>query len=185
MILDKATILAAASEARSLYSYRIEGFLRFDSAETYDLFISHSFQDKELVIGLVQLFKKAGYKVYVDWIEDRKLDRENVNENTAKLIRERIKRSHGLAYISTSNIVHSKWCPWELGVSDGMHERACILPVMMSEFKGQEYLSLYPYIEYGRRDGYYSNDFVVIDQNDESKYIELRKWLSGNNPYKH
>lgn len=185
MILDRATILAAASEAKSQYTYRVDNLLRFDSTETYDLFISHSFKDKDLVIGLVQVFKIAGYKVYVDWIEDRELDRENVNEKTAKLIRERIKRSRGLAYISTSNIASSRWCPWELGVSDGMHGKACILPVMMSEFKGQEYLGLYPYLEYGKRDRYYRNDFIVIDQNDRSKYVMLQKWLEGDVPYMH
>lgn len=66
-----------------------------------------------------------------------------------------------------------------------MHGRACILPVMVSEFKGQEYLNLYPYLEYGKKDGYYRNDFIVIDQNDKSKYVELRKWLNGEVTCKH
>lgn len=62
MILDRETILAAAREAKSQYSYRINSLLRFDSSETYDLFISHSFRDKDLIIGLVQLFKKLDIK---------------------------------------------------------------------------------------------------------------------------
>lgn len=42
---------------------------KYNSLEKYDLFISHSYMDKELVEVLYQKFEGAGYKVYIDWKE--------------------------------------------------------------------------------------------------------------------
>ena len=89
--------------------------LFFSQKENYDLFLSHSYLDKALVLTLVDLFTKAGYYIYVDWIDDVQLDRRNVTASTANFIKTRIKQCKGLSYVSTSNIVSSKWCPWELG----------------------------------------------------------------------
>ena len=58
---------------------------------------------------------------------------------TANVIKKRISNCKGLSYIATRNIINSKWCPWELGLADGMlNGKSCILPVMeeSSTFKG-------------------------------------------------
>jgi hypothetical protein len=153
---------------------------KFNSTEQYDLFISHSFKDRELIIGLSYLFKMAGYKVYIDWIDDKGLDRNNVTAATAQLIKNRIRASKGMAYVSTANSTTSKWCPWELGVSDGLKGKVCILPVMNSSFKGQEYLGLYPFLDYERTQDKGRYEFWVNDQNDSNKYAPLRSWLQGS-----
>lgn len=163
--------------------------LYFSQKENYDLFLSHSYLDKALVLTLVDLFTKAGYYIYVDWIDDVQLDRRNVTASTANFIKTRIKQCKGLSYVSTSNIVSSKWCPWELGVADGLHDgKACILPILNqgNSYNGQEYLGLYPYIEYNRRNNSdYVYDFWVHDPKDRRKYIVLRNWLSGKQPFIH
>ena len=189
MILNEDRIRRAAEEARNqrkdnTYNYSAT---HFDTANAYDLFISHSFKDKDLVIGLYHLFTVAGYNVYIDWIDDPALDRNSVTAGTAATIRRRIACSKGLSYISTGNSTTSKWCPWELGVADGMHNRVCILPIMNStkNFKGQEYLGLYPYLAYERVEGQSRYDFWVFEQIDSRKYINLRTWLTGYNPYVH
>ena len=180
MILTQNMLLTATQESRSRFKYNSinESLTHFDSSAIYDLFISHSFQNKELVIGLMYLFEKTGYKVYIDWVNDSKLDRQNVTPNTAALIKLRIRQSKGTSYIATSNSSQSKWCPWELGISDGMTGRVCILPVMDSSFKGQEYLGLYPYLEYGLPNGE-ANEFYVVNQQYSWKSVSLRKWLIG------
>lgn len=180
MILSENQIRKAAQEAKSQRLDESELITKFSSAEQYDLFISHSFKNKELVIGLNHLFKMAGYKVYIDWIDDKGLDRNNVTATTAFLIKNRIRASKGMAYISTANSTTSKWCPWELGVSDGIKGKVCILPVMDSNFKGQEYLSLYPYLDYERTQDKSRYEFWVNDQNDSKKYVPLRSWLNGS-----
>lgn len=185
MILTESRIRQAAREASTHHIMIGESIMHFDADQRYDLFISHSFADRELVNGLYYLFNKADYKVYIDWIDDKNLSRKNVTPETARIIKNRIKASTGTAYISTSNSTNSKWCPWELGVADGMKDRVCILPVMESSFKGQEYLGLYPYLEYAQIQGKEKYDFWVHDQIDKEKYIILRRWLEGNLPYIH
>lgn len=152
----------------------------------FDIFLSHSSLDKRLVLTLVELFNKAGYSAYVDWIEDAELDRNNVTKNTAAILKNRMNDSIGLTYIATSNATNSKWCPWELGYFDGKKNSRCsILPVVESNtFVGQEYLGLYPYIEYEKTSGTGKYDFWVYDQGT-SKYVILRAWLEGHNPYQH
>lgn len=94
---------------------------------------------------------------------DAQLDRNAVNKKTSEVLRARMDASKSLAYVATSNVSQSKWCPWELGYEDGKTRGRCaILPVLdgsLSLFKGQEYLSLYPHIEYERRADVSSYDF--------------------------
>ena len=94
----------AAKTERVYEQFALAESFRYDGIDTYDLFISHSFSDKELVVGLRYLFNKAGYNVYIDWVDDRNLDRKNVTKATADVIKNRIKNSKALAYISTVNI---------------------------------------------------------------------------------
>lgn len=155
----------------------------------YDIFLSHSYLDREEVLSLVQLFNRCDYSVYVDWIEDYQLDRNNVSADTAELLRQRMNESRGLAYLATGNSTNSKWCPWELGYFDGKsgNARCCILPILnytSHTYQGQEYLGLYPYLQY---DKYADNDyydFWVHEQNS-SKYVPLRLWLNGTDPVSH
>ena len=129
------------------------------------------------------MFNNAGYSAHVDWIVDKNLDRNNVSPKTASIIKSRISHCKGLSYIATRNIVNSKWCPWELGLADGMiNGKSCILQVMeySATFKVLEYLGLYPYIEYEKIKGASTYEFWVVDQGDSSKYASLKSWLNGN-----
>lgn len=161
----------------------------FFSKNAYDIFLSHSYLDKSLVYTLVDLFNEAGYSVYVDWMVDTQLDRSNVTAKTAATLRERMDACNGLAYISTVNITSSKWCPWELGYMDGSKNGRCaILPIMEKDtyaFNGQEYLGIYPYIDYEKANNSDKYEFWVNDPKDRNMYVSLRKWLLGKEPYAH
>lgn len=157
-----------------------EGFV---AKKGYDIFISHSFLDKEMIYSLALLFKKDGFSVYIDWVQDSYLDRSHVTLKTAELVKDRIKQCKSLAYIATENVSKSKWCPWELGIGDGIHKgKACILPVLEDDeerFKGQEYLGLYPYIDYAATSISSTKHFWITDPQNEHKYIYLKDWLNG------
>ena len=146
----------------------------------YDIFLSHSFMDQTLILSLVDLFTEADYAVYVDWLEDKDYGRNQVTPETARMLRERMNLSRGLAYVATQNAVSSKWCPWELGYFDGRkNSRCCILPIMeMGEYIGQEYLGLYPYLRYDKVSEEAKEDFLVYDPKT-NKFITLEKWLDG------
>ena len=147
----------------------------FFAKSAHDIFLSHSYLDKSLVYTIVDLFNDAGYSVYVDWMVDAQLDRTNVTADTAKILRDRMNTCHGLAYIATANISNSKWCPWELGYMDGKQNGRCaILPILDSQtavFSGQEYLGIYPYIDYEKTENGEQYEFWVNDPVDKQKYI--------------
>ncbi|MBE2262433.1 MAG: toll/interleukin-1 receptor domain-containing protein [Burkholderiaceae bacterium] len=119
--------------------------------DTFDVFLSHSIADAEIVLGIKQLLEESGLKVYVDWVEDAHLDRRAVSKETAAVLRQRMRQSKSLIYLSSDNSSSSKWMPWELGYFDGFKpDGVAIMPVLENStdtFIGQEYLGLYPIVQ--------------------------------------
>lgn len=118
----------------------------------FDIFLSHAYRDKAVVIGTYQKLRNLGFSVYVDWIYDTKIDRSNVDYSTAELLRQRMRQCDSLLYMTTSNSDQSKWMPWECGYFDAHDRRVpndghvAILPVLEQTdqtFIGREYLGLY------------------------------------------
>ncbi len=124
---------------------------QFSEGKEYDIFLSHSFSDAEIILGVKRIIEEQGRSVYVDWIEDKGLDRKNVTAATAGILRHRMRSCKSLIYATSQNSSQSKWMPWELGYFDGFRpEKVSILPIVEtydSEWAGQEYLGLYPVIE--------------------------------------
>lgn len=117
---------------------------------SYDIFLSHSKLDSELVLGVKLVLESAGHSVYVDWISDPQLDRDRVSAATAEKLRVRMGQSRALFYVHSKNSSISRWMPWELGYFDGFNGNVAILPVLetsSSYFQGEEYLGLYPYVD--------------------------------------
>lgn len=116
--------------------------------ESFDIFLSHSISDAELVLGVKRLLEQSGFAVYVDWDTDSQLDRSKVSPETADLLRRRMKQSKSLLYLATESASSSKWMPWELGYFDGLRAGlVAIMPITDNEgdvYLGQEYLGLYP-----------------------------------------
>lgn len=117
----------------------------------FDIFLSHSFEDAELIAGVKGFIEDQGLQVYVDWIEDAQADRSYVTAATAEMLRQRMDHCQMLLYVSSDAAKKSKWMPWELGYFDGRKPGYVgIVPVVAWEgktFQGQEYLGLYPYVE--------------------------------------
>lgn len=117
----------------------------------FDIFLSHSFHDAELILGVRTILQRAGKRVYVDWIDDPELDRTKVSKLTASRLRERMNQCSSLIYAARKAASSSKWMPWELGYFDGRKsaESVAIMPLVAypGENLGQEYLGLYPTLE--------------------------------------
>ena len=146
----------------------------------FDIFLSHSSKDAELVLGVVTILENFGYSVYVDWLVDTQLSRENVNRGTAEILRNRMKQSNSLLYLATSNSSESKWMPWELGYFDGHKpERIAILPVLdsaNSTFNGQEYLGIYPVVN---KSTYTSGIADVFIFDGSTRWSTLKRFTTG------
>jgi hypothetical protein len=164
-----------------------EAYKSFDSALTYDIFLSHSYKDKDTIIGLSEFIKSLGYLVYIDWIDDSELDRSKVTKETAQLLRERMKNCRCLFYVTSENYLGSKWMPWELGYFDGLKSNAAIVPISEGSEKkdsyiSNEYLGIYPYIT----KNYDTNKNMSLwVKNSPDEYIYFEDWLNGEKPYKH
>lgn len=117
----------------------------------FDIFLSHSFGDRELVVGTKRLIEERGLTVYVDWIDDAALDRSAVDRERADHLRDRMRQCETLFYAHTPNASTSRWCPWELGYFDALKapdRQVFVLPVEDGErYEGQEYLSLYDMVD--------------------------------------
>jgi TIR domain len=118
---------------------------------TFDVFLSHSREDAEVIAGVKNLLEASGISVYVDWIDDPQLDRSRVTTATAAQLRKRMRQCKSLIFATSKSSSDSKWMPWELGYFDGFKPgHVAILPLVSTPgagFVGQEYLGLYPYLE--------------------------------------
>jgi hypothetical protein len=149
------TDLRGRAQARTKLSIKDSGQILRETASTsassFDVFLSHSILDAELVLGAKLRLEEQGFTVYIDWITDRQLDRTKVSPTTANLLRIRMKQCKMLVYVHSANASLSKWCPWELGYFDALRAgNVFIMPVTSGgkdPFAGQEYLGLYPYLE--------------------------------------
>lgn len=148
---------------------------------SFDIFLSHSFLDKEEVGGLYYELTQMGFSVYVDWIVDPQLDRNNVTKQTAELVRNRMKMSKKLLLAISTNATMSKWMPWELGYVDGNTNKCAIVPVSTdgisrSDFTRVEYLTLYPYLKRAQLQGTVSAFITESGTN----YVSINNWIRIN-----
>ena len=131
-------------------TYLVEGVESFSNSKNYDIFLSHSYLDKETIAKMKVILESYGYSTYVDWIEDRQLDRGKITISTAETLKIRMKACRCLLFATSLNSSNSIWMPWELGFFDGYREKVAILPIVDdidTEYVGQEYLGIYPYVE--------------------------------------
>lgn len=166
----------------------IKEALQYSKIKTYDVFLSHSFRDANIVWGLTKLLENLNLTVYVDWINDSKLDRKNPSIATAEYLKKRMRSSHSLLSVYSTSMSESKWVPWEVGYFESVNDKIAILPITQresteSEFKGQEYLGLYYYGLYKPSTNFQS-ETIIIKEN-EQKYATIQEWLSGRSPYIH
>lgn len=156
-LLTEAALRSLAAEYRAASVYRVAksaDVLLTEAASTreasFDVFLSHSTKDANVILGVYAALTNQALKVYVDWIVDPQLDRSRVTPETAERLRERMRQSASLVYVHSIQSGSSKWMPWELGYFDGFRSAVAILPVVQTQqegFAGQEYLGLYPYID--------------------------------------
>ena len=164
------------TENKRLFSSQDKSNLKFD------IFLSHSFLDRNEVFGLYRELRSLGYSVYVDWIVDPDLDRDHVTKASAELIRHRMKSSKSLLLAISTNAAMSKWMPWELGYVDGNTGKCAIVPVAKDDissyqFTRVEYLKLYPYIDRAALPN--THNFKIWVNEDASNYVQFETWMRG------
>jgi hypothetical protein len=144
-----------------------------------DIFLSHSHFDRGDLAQLLALFSNHGSSVYIDF-EDRDLPEETSGETAARL-RKMIQQCRKFIVAISQNIQRSRWVPWELGFADGVKNFAdvALFPIVGSVSTAslsQEYLDIYPRVEWEQLQGYQTYQYSVYDPRDK-KYWTLKDWL--------
>ena len=174
-LLTRATLRARAplvSLTKSASTILAEEARDFRSWVTYDVFLSHSYADAEAIRGLKATLEKYDLKVYVDWEVDPQLDRSKVTRESAEQLRKRMKSCRSLFFAMSPSASTSRWMPWELGFFDGFKGKVALVPITETEtssFVGQEYLSLYPYVD--------ETGGTLWVNKPEGGYLRLTDWL--------
>lgn len=160
------------------------------------VFLSHKHKDLEdakEVEGFIEVLENLGAKVYIDSI-DNKMPGQTSGE-TAVRLKEVIKFTDKFILLATEKAIKSYWCNWELGLGD-IHkyiEHIAILPikdkgVSDNNYIGNEYLQIYPSIDWEDGTSFYRNTNQRIEKgyyyckprNENGiRYITaLKKWLN-------
>lgn len=151
--------------------------------EEFDIFLSHAFEDAILIKGLRDLLVELGFSVYVDWINDPQLERKYVSKYSAATLRQRMGQCRSLLFATSEAAKGSLWMQWELGFMDAdTKARLAIAPIVLDEqqydeFKGQEYLGLYPYLD--------KSGAVLYIHTSRNVWVRFKEWLKGSDPKTH
>ncbi|GAA3099727.1 hypothetical protein GCM10010520_51440 [Rhizobium viscosum] len=121
-----------------------------DRLDHYDVFLSQTIRDAEIVLGVYAVLTGLRYAVFCDWVEAPSANREDVTPANAEFIRDTMRICDTLLFLDTAHADQSLWMSWELGWFDGAKGLVAVLPVLPDGtryYRGREFLGLYPYVE--------------------------------------
>lgn len=141
---------------RSNY-YSLSETFHFDCKDTkrINVFISHSHDDLEQIQDILAFLSlEYGVNPYIDSQDDSMP--AVTSRKTAERIKKKIVESDKFILLATEGAISSKWCNWELGFGDCVKLSSgsiALFPMKDvnerdSDYKGNEYLDLYPYVVY-------------------------------------
>ena len=157
------------------------------------VFISHKHDDLESLRGLIGFLEKEYHvKAYID-SQDSSMPKVTSGV-TARNIKDRIVKCKKFIVLATNGAIESKWCNWELGFGDAKkieYDNLAILPLkpagkLDSEYKGFEYMSIYPSIVWYDSCDRYSNGNTITpgyyvrtkdDRNNINYITPLVEWF--------
>ena len=160
-----------------LENYTIE---KKASYQSFDVFLSHSSKDKEVLPSVINFLSQYGVNVYIDKT-DKELPR-NTSPETGDILKKRIQESKKFIVLVSPNSKDSKWIPWELGIADEKKKirNVALFPnvqnASMPSWPEQEYLGLYPRIVLENFKGQSTPVWMVLDHH-ASTGTELSEWL--------
>lgn len=142
------------------------------------VFLSHSHKDQDIVEQAKIIFEKLGISIYVDWADDE--IPVKTNGLTASKIKRKIIQNDKFIFLGTNEAIKSKWCNWEIGIGDSFKyskDKIAIFGIAdnNSHWEGNEYLQIYPRIEYRKYKYYDKHGYFVVYPNNRT--TELTTWL--------
>lgn len=169
-------------------AYRTKSF-SYDSKKT--VFLSHKHSDLTELQGIIGFLEQNyNVQIYID-SQDPSMPNKTCGETAAR-IKDIIRSSDKFILMATNDAIESKWCNWELGFGDSIKfpKNLAIFPIKNrnqsdSDYKGNEYLQLYPHIvKVGIKETYKSGNpikpgyYVATNENGNTYITPLDEWLN-------
>lgn len=159
------------------------------SSTSISVFLSHKHSDRTELQAVKKILEDCGARPYVDWL-DQAMPDETIAETAIK-IKQKIDKCGKFIFIATDAALHAPWCNWEIGYGDSKKlslDAIALFAIKENERKwsGNEYLQLYPVIEYEKgfdkytdgntiSKGYYVNNPPLSD--GTRVITPLKQWL--------
>lgn len=141
------------------------------TTKDFDVFISHSAANTNLVDEIVQCLNDIGLVAFVDWKSDREdLKRTKANQYTADVIKLRMRQSKCLLLIRTIESDASIWVSWELGYFSALERKIAVLEGCSGLDEVPEFIAGSAKIQ--------MNDSKLYVSVDNELY-EFTQWISG------
>lgn len=148
--------------------------------QSFDVFLSHSSKDKDILPSVINFLSQYGVNVYIDKSDEELPDKTSAE--TGEILKNRIHESKKFIVLVSQNSKESKWIPWELGIADEKKKikNVAILPSVQrnssTNWPEQEYLGIYPRIVKATFTGQQSPVWMVLDHHS-NRGTELGEWL--------
>lgn len=149
------------------------------SSTPFDVFLTHSAEPEELLLGVKGLLEDQGLRVYVDNYGDP-VSPVSITLSMAGILRDRMRHANALLYVHSRHSRRLRWMPWELGFFDGLKGAVGYIPVTYQQeetFKAEEYLNLYPYVDVTGPSNTDQRQFWI--RNSADVYAALAGWVRG------
>lgn len=151
MILTESKFKELTSRVIILDEARKQDRCFSETNRKLSVFLSHKHSDFEYLERVRYVLESLNASVYVDWADPSM--QHPTNRETAETLKEKIKKYDKFIFIASDTAINSKWCNWEIGYGDAHkyeQDKIAIFPIKQDdrEWKGNEYLQLYPSIEY-------------------------------------
>lgn len=151
MILTESKLKKLTLRAIILNEARVQNRCFSERNKKLSVFLSHKHSDLEYLERVRYVLESLNASVYVDWADpsmQHPTDRE-----TAETLKKKIERYDKFIFIASDAAIASKWCNWEIGYGDAHkyeQDKIALFPIKQDdrEWNGNEYLQLYPSIEY-------------------------------------
>lgn len=89
--------------------------------QEYNIFMSHSLLDAQMILQIKSKLNKIGKTVYIDWVNDNvMLDRRNQNEDTWNVLEKRMQQSKQMVYVLTEHSIESPFTEKEVRYFKGL-----------------------------------------------------------------
>ena len=186
MILTESKIRELTRGVSILNETRVQTRYFSEANRKLSVFLSHKHTDLEYLERVRAVLESLNAYIYVDWADPKM--QHPTDRKTAEALKEKIIQYDKFVFIASDTALDSRWCNWEVGLGDAHKyekDKITIFPIKQDnrEWKGNEYLQLYPSVEYFDGISTYNTGRTIpegfyVYYHFKNSIMPLMEWLS-------